>query len=370
MRARRSSPWGPCALREKPSHNYVGSSSRHRARVCRNRCPTSPRSKAAVPSRPCSHGTACRADGMSFRSLDSGWPLRGSSKGSSLSTSSRSRTGCSASICSRVTSPRSRRSLPRHREPTALCVDCRVVRASRWWSVNSQPAGNHLRRCVRTLCDLQPAPLEIVVVDNAPALTSPRVKSSPDSAGPVRRGNQARIVVGPQSRHPRVPRRCDRLRGRRRDGRQAVGRSAAGGVRREPGGRGGDRAGLSERAGNAGPGTVRGPRWLRPRLRAEIRFILPVVAGGSIGGRARPAGSGPAPTWRSAARSSNGWASSPRSSAPAPLPRVAKMEMLYRVIKHGIPVVYEPRALAWHRHRREPSAGPSDPRWGVGIWRT
>ena len=30
------------------------------------------------------------------------------------------------------------------------------------------------------------------------------------------------------------------------------------------------------------------------------------------------------------------------------------LEILYRTLKHGYPVAYEPRALAWHRHRTEP----------------
>jgi len=30
------------------------------------------------------------------------------------------------------------------------------------------------------------------------------------------------------------------------------------------------------------------------------------------------------------------------------------LEILYRSLKHGYPVAYEPRALGWHRHRREP----------------
>jgi len=30
------------------------------------------------------------------------------------------------------------------------------------------------------------------------------------------------------------------------------------------------------------------------------------------------------------------------------------LEILYRTLKHGYPVAYEPRALAWHRHRSEP----------------
>ena len=44
------------------------------------------------------------------------------------------------------------------------------------------------------------------------------------------------------------------------------------------------------------------------------------------------------------------------------------LEMFYRVIKHGIPVAYEPRALAWHRHRREPEALVHQMYgWGVGY---
>ena len=44
------------------------------------------------------------------------------------------------------------------------------------------------------------------------------------------------------------------------------------------------------------------------------------------------------------------------------------LEMLYRVIKHGIPIVYEPRAFAWHRHRREVEALVRQMHgWGIGC---
>ena len=44
------------------------------------------------------------------------------------------------------------------------------------------------------------------------------------------------------------------------------------------------------------------------------------------------------------------------------------LEMLYRVVKHGIPVAYEPRALAWHRHRRDAEALVRQMHgWGVGY---
>ena len=44
------------------------------------------------------------------------------------------------------------------------------------------------------------------------------------------------------------------------------------------------------------------------------------------------------------------------------------LEMFYRVIKQGIPVVYEPRALVWHRHRREARALAQQMHaWGTGY---
>jgi len=44
------------------------------------------------------------------------------------------------------------------------------------------------------------------------------------------------------------------------------------------------------------------------------------------------------------------------------------LEMLYRVIKHGIPIAYEPRALVWHRHRREVEALIKQMHgWGIGC---
>ena len=44
------------------------------------------------------------------------------------------------------------------------------------------------------------------------------------------------------------------------------------------------------------------------------------------------------------------------------------LEILYRVIKHGIPIAYEPRALAWHRHRREVEGLVKQMHgWGIGC---
>jgi GT2 family glycosyltransferase len=40
------------------------------------------------------------------------------------------------------------------------------------------------------------------------------------------------------------------------------------------------------------------------------------------------------------------------------------LEILYRTLKHGYPIAYEPRALAWHRHRREPEQFVAQ----IGSW--
>lgn len=45
------------------------------------------------------------------------------------------------------------------------------------------------------------------------------------------------------------------------------------------------------------------------------------------------------------------------------------LEIFYRTLKHGYPIAYEPRALAWHRHRQEPERLVQQiGSWGVGTF--
>jgi GT2 family glycosyltransferase len=45
------------------------------------------------------------------------------------------------------------------------------------------------------------------------------------------------------------------------------------------------------------------------------------------------------------------------------------LEILFRIIKHGIPIAYEPRALAWHRHRRDVEELIKQMHgWGIGCF--
>jgi O-antigen biosynthesis protein len=45
------------------------------------------------------------------------------------------------------------------------------------------------------------------------------------------------------------------------------------------------------------------------------------------------------------------------------------LEILYRTLKHGYPVAYEPRALAWHKHRSQPEQLVSQiASWGIATF--
>ena len=62
-----------------------------------------------------------------------------------------------------------------------------------------------------------------------------------------------------------------------------------------------------------------------------------------------------APTWRFAARLFDRIGLFlPELDAGTRTEGGGDLEILYRTLKHGYPVAYEPRALAWHRHRTEP----------------
>ena len=58
----------------------------------------------------------------------------------------------------------------------------------------------------------------------------------------------------------------------------------------------------------------------------------------------------------------------PELDAGTPTEGGGDLEFLYRTLKHGYPVAYEPRALAWHRHRTEPEQLVEQIRsWGIAT---
>lgn len=59
----------------------------------------------------------------------------------------------------------------------------------------------------------------------------------------------------------------------------------------------------------------------------------------------------------------------PELDAGTPTEGGGDLEILYRTLKHGYPIAYEPRALAWHRHRRDPEQlADQIGSWGVATF--
>jgi GT2 family glycosyltransferase len=225
-----------------------------------------------------------------------------------------------------------------------------------------------LRRCVRTLCDLKPAPLEIVVVDNAPADESSRqvvgglplvryvVETRPGLSWARNRGTiECRgDVIAFVDDDVTVDRRwVGRLQ-------EAFAENPAVGAVTGlvcPGELETSAQAQFETHGGFGRGFQ--PKHVHP-ARGRRRLDWRACETGRLGTGANMA-------FRRTVLERVGLFA-PELGAGTPAEGGEDLEMLYRIIKHGIPVVYEPRALAWHRHRREPEALVRQMHgWGVGF---
>ena len=226
-----------------------------------------------------------------------------------------------------------------------------------------------LRRCLESLCSLQPAPLEILVVDNAPDSDSSRrvVAGLPT---PVR------YVVEPRpglswARNRGIVESAGEVIAFTDDdvtvdtlwvGRvqQAfAGNPAAGAVTGLVCPSELDTLAQAQFEVHGGFGRGFAPRWFHP-ARARRRLHWKACETGRFGTGANMA-------FRRTVFERLGLFA-PELGAGTRTEGGEDLEMLYRVIKHGIPVAYEPRALAWHRHRRETGALVRQMHgWGVGY---
>ena len=248
-------------------------------------------------------------------------------------------------------------------EPTALATGPTVSVV-----VCTRNRADDLQRCVRTLCNLQPAPLEILVIDNAP---------SDERSG--------QVVLGvPRLRYFVEPRRglsWARNRGivecageviafvdddvtvdSRWVGRlqQAFAENpTAGAVTGLVNPSELETLAQAQFEFYAGFGRGHAPKWFHP-ARGRRRLHWKACETGRFGTGANMA-------FRRTVFERLGLFAS-ELGAGTRSEGGEDLEMFYRVIKHGIPVVYEPRVRVWHRHRREPDALVRQMHgWGVGY---
>jgi O-antigen biosynthesis protein len=225
-----------------------------------------------------------------------------------------------------------------------------------------------LRKCLQALLSLRPEPLEIVVVDNAP---------SSDASQEV-------VAEHPRVRYLREPRpglSWARNRGVLESSGEVVAftdddvlvdRGWVGQLQRAF-------------AENAEAAAVTG-LIVPAELETESQQLFESASGFGRGYEPKrvhyPLRSGPLP-WRAAATGILGSGANMafRRSAFQQLGLFAvelgagtrteggeDLEMLYRAVKRGMPIVYEPRAFVWHRHRRKPEELVKQIHgWGVGC---
>lgn len=225
-----------------------------------------------------------------------------------------------------------------------------------------------LCRCVQALCNLQPAPLEIVVVDNAPADDRSRqvvlgvsrvryvVEPRPGLSWARNRGTFECLgdVIAFVDDDAMVDRRWVARLQEAFAGNPAVG-AVTGLVCPS------ELETLAQAQFEVQGGFGRGytPKWFHP-ARGRRRLHWRACETGRLGTGANMA-------FRRTVFERVGLFA-PELGAGTRTEGGEDLEMLYRIIKHGIPVVYEPRALAWHRHRREAEALVRQMHgWGVGY---
>jgi GT2 family glycosyltransferase len=225
-----------------------------------------------------------------------------------------------------------------------------------------------LRMCLRSLCALQPAPLEILVVDNAPS--DDRSKEVASEVPGVRYVREPR--PGLSWARNRAVVECvgdviafvddDVTVDKQWAGRLqwAVAQNPAAGVVTGlvcPGELETEAQGQFEGHGGFGRGCD--PKWFHPPV-GPGGLHWKCAATGSLGTGANMA-------FRRTVFEQVGLFA-PELGAGTRTEGGEDLEMLYRVIKHSIPIVYEPRAFAWHRHRREVEALVKQMHsWGTGC---
>jgi GT2 family glycosyltransferase len=238
-------------------------------------------------------------------------------------------------------------------------------------AVCTRDRARDLERCLDALLLLDPAPLEIVVVDNAPATNETRELVS------NRFGDAVRYVLEPRPG-------LDWARNRAvLETRGEIVAFTDDDVLVDPGWAGviadtfASAAGVMaltglvvpaelesepqhhfERYGGFGRGFAR--RWYRRSQSADLRGPVPQGAG-AYGTGANMA------FRRSLFASIGGFA--PELDVGTATNGGGDLEFFFRVLREGFALVYEPRAVVWHRHRRTKDALLEQLRgWGTGFW--
>lgn len=225
-----------------------------------------------------------------------------------------------------------------------------------------------LRMCLRALRALQPAPLEILVIDNAPS--DDRSKEVASEVPGVRYVRESR--PGLSWARNRAVVECvgdviafvddDVTVDKRWVGRfqWALAENPAAGVVTGlvcPGEL--ETEAQVQFEGHGGFGRGYDPKWFHPPV-GPRGLHWKYAATGMLG-------TGASMAFRRTVFEQVGLFA-PELGAGTPTEGGEDLEMLYRVIKHGIPIVYEPRAVAWHRHRREVEGLVKQMHgWGIGC---
>ena len=209
-----------------------------------------------------------------------------------------------------------------------------------------------LERCLVALAAVRYPALELLVVDNAPAsdLTEQLVRRHGGSVRYVREvrpGSTGRGTArsGGNRRHHRVHRR-------RRHRRPGLGPRARAGVRRRLSRRDRHRIGGSPRVGNRCASVIRALSELCARVRPPPRLA---AGGGSVAARYGATGdfgTGANMAFRRKIFDRIG-PFDPALDVGTLTRGGGDLEMFFRVLKEGYTLVYEPRALVRHRHRRD-----------------